>query len=46
MTGELDVREVATRLPDEAAPDTFTELAGEMLDDADNLDEVERTEEI
>ena len=46
VTGELDVREVATRLPDEAAPDTFTELAGEMLDDADNLDEVERTEEI
>lgn len=46
VTGKLDVREVATRLPDEAAPDTFTELAGEMLDDADNLDEVERTEEI
>jgi hypothetical protein len=41
VTGKLDVREAAARLPDEAAPDTSTELAGEMLDDADNLDEVE-----
>ena len=46
VTGKLDVREAATRLPDEVAPDTSAELSSETPDDADNLDEVERTEEI
>ncbi len=44
VTGKLDVREAATGLPDEAAPDTSAELAGDMLDDASNLDEVEAEE--
>ena len=44
VTGKLDVREAAAQLPEEAAPDTSTELAGEMLDDAGNLDEVEAEE--
>jgi type I restriction enzyme S subunit len=44
VTGKLDVREAAIRLPNEAAPDTSAELAGDMLDDTGNLDEVEAEE--
>jgi type I restriction enzyme S subunit len=41
VTGKLDVREAAARLPEEAPPDARAELAVEMLDDAGNLDEIE-----
>ena len=44
VTGKLDVREAAARLPDEFAPDTTAELAADMLDDAGNVDEIEPEE--
>jgi type I restriction enzyme S subunit len=44
VTGKLDVRAAAAQLPVEAPLDTSAELAGEMLDDAGNLDEVEAEE--
>ena len=43
VTGKLDVREAAARLPD-VPPDTAAELAAETLDGAGNLDETEAEE--
>ena len=40
VTGKLDVREVAARLPEEIAPDDITELDdAELIDDAEAADE-------
>ncbi len=44
VTGTLAVREAATRLPDEVAPDISAEVVGETLDDAGNLHEVDAEE--
>jgi type I restriction enzyme S subunit len=43
VTGKLDVREAAARLPDEVTPDAVEEAADD-LDDGGNLDEIEAEE--
>lgn len=40
VTGKLDVREVAARLPEKAAPDAIAEVDGaELIDEAESADE-------